>query len=119
MTTLASRCRAFTISTRCWVPTGRFSTRTSGSTARPYRLVEDDNAGLAVQSLHDLDALLGPDGKVLHEDVRVNGQAVSARELEHVLAGASPVEEAEDARPLHAEHDVLGDGEDRHQHEVD
>ena len=28
------------------------------------------------------------------------------------------VEEAEDARALHSEHDVLGDGEDRHEHEV-
>ena len=35
MTMLASRCRALTISTRCWMPTGRFSTRASGSMARP------------------------------------------------------------------------------------
>ncbi len=71
-----------------------------------------------MQGLHDLDALLDPDGQILHEGVRVDGEPVAARKLEHVLAGASPVEQAEHARALHTEHDVLGDGEDRHQHEV-
>ena len=71
-----------------------------------------------MQRLHDLDALLDPDRQVLHESVRVDGETVTARKLEHVLAGASAVEQAEHGCPFHPEHDVLGNGEDRHEHEV-
>src|SRR6202050_340795 len=37
ISTRASLTSALTISTRCWMPTGRFSTTASGSTSRPYR----------------------------------------------------------------------------------
>ncbi len=81
-------------------------------------LVEDDDARLAVQGLDDLNPLLDPHGQVLHEGVRVDGEPVAARELEHVLAGPPAVEQSEHSRTLHTQHDVLGDGEDGHQHEV-
>src|SRR5208283_1462498 len=81
-------------------------------------LVENDNARLAVQGLDDLDPLLDADGQVLHDRVRVDGEPVAARELEHVLAGLPAIEQSEHRRALHTQHDVLGDGEDRHQHEV-
>ena len=35
ISTVASLTSALTISTRCWMPTGRFSTSASGSTSRP------------------------------------------------------------------------------------
>ena len=51
------------------------------------RLVEHEDAGVAVERLQDLDALLGPDGHVLDDRVGVDGQAVALGQLAH-LAGA-------------------------------
>ena len=86
--TLASRSSALMISTRCCTPTGRSST----------------------------------------QGVGVDPQAEPLGQLEHLAARApvAPVEQAEagsrragpPAHRLAAERDVLGDGEDRHQHEV-
>jgi len=82
--------------------------------------------------------LLHPDRQVFHQGVGVDLQAEPLGELEHLAAGLAPVEQADrgqaerwDPEPaqvklgrgqpahrLGAERDVLGHGEDRHQHEV-
>ena len=59
-----------------------------------------------------------PTGDVLDAGVGIDLQAVALGQLQHVLAGPAAVEQAEAAYPLHPERDVLGDREDRDQHEV-
>ena len=51
MRTPALRVRAFRISTRCWIPTGRSSTRASGSTSSPNR--SESSRTLAAAALRD------------------------------------------------------------------
>ena len=84
------------------------------------RLVQDQQVDVAGERLDDLDPLLDADRQVLDHRVRVDRQAVPLGDLGDLAAGPPPVEEAGDAAAdlLGAEHDVLGDGEDRHQHEV-
>src|SRR5207249_8721985 len=82
------------------------------------RLVQDEDAGAAVQHLHDLDALLQSDGKLASASIGVERQAVLARHLLDVAPRLSTVVYAARDHGLTAEHDVLADREDRDQHEV-
>ncbi len=82
------------------------------------RLVQDQHAGLAQQRLDDLHPLLHADRQVLDQGVRVHLQPVPLGQLPDLAAGPPAVEQARAAGGLHAEHDVLRDGEHRHQHEV-
>ena len=75
-------------------------------------------SALAVERLEDLDALLGADGEVLHERVRVDRELEALRELADALLGLVVVEQQTVACRLLAEHDVLGDRHDRNEHEV-
>ena len=76
------------------------------------RLVEDEDLGVARERLDDLDALLHADGQLLDEGVGVDVEAEPVGDLAHLRAARVEVEPAA-ARLLVAEHDVLGDGEDR------
>ena len=80
-------------------------------------LVEHEHLRLPRQRLDDLHALLGADGEVLDDGVGVDVEVEAGGELADRAPGGGEVEEAEGAG-LVAEHDVLGDGERRHQHEV-
>ena len=82
------------------------------------RLVEDEDAGAAVQRLQDLDALLGADGDVLDRRVGIDGESVAVRQLVHAGARGREVEQAARPARLLPEHDVLGHGHHRHEHEV-
>ena len=83
------------------------------------RLVEDEDVGLAIQRLEDLDALPDADRQVLDEGIGVDLEAMALRDLDDPGSRGAPVERADrPAGVLHAEHDVLGDGEDRDEHEV-
>ena len=83
------------------------------------RLVEDEDVGLAIQRLEDLDALPDADREVLDERIGVDLEPVALRDLDDPGSRGATVERADrPARVLHAEHDVLGDGEDRDEHEV-
>ena len=78
-----------------------------------------EHLGVPHQGLDDLDALLHADRQVLHQGVGVHRQAEALRDLHDVPAGPPPVQPPE--RPpvvLGAQHHVLGDREDRDQHEV-
>ena len=59
-----------------------------------------------------------PTGSSSTSAVGVDREAVALGQLAHHLGGVRPVEDAAAAGVLAAEHDVLGDGEDRHEHEV-
>ena len=91
--TLASRSSALMISTRCCTPTGRSSTSASGSTCRPYRSESSARRGAPAP-------VEQPRAGRARDRSRPGTAGVPAR------------------APLVAERDVLGDGEDRHEHEV-
>src|SRR5690606_16438348 len=80
--------------------------------------VEDDDLGFAEQDLDDLDPLLETDRQVFDDGARIDLQPVLSRDLGHLLTGLSIVDPSQDIGRLHSEHHVLGDGEDRDQHEV-
>src|SRR5215471_4823693 len=88
-------------------------------------LVEDEHLRVAQQRFDDLDPLLHADRQLFHEGVGIHAQAEPFGEREDLTARLAPVEQAKRGqaeRPLayrlSAERDVLGHGEDRHQHEV-
>ncbi len=82
------------------------------------RLVEDQDLGVARERLDDLDPLLHADRQVLDDGVGVDVEAEPVGDLLDPLPGGVEVERPGEAGRLVAEHDVLGDGEDRDQHEV-
>ena len=82
------------------------------------RLVEDEDLGVAVERLEDLDALLPADRQGADLDVGVDLEAEPSSELHDPAIGLVPVEEDRVGHRLFAEDDVLGDGQDRDQHEV-
>ena len=77
-------------------------------------LVEDEDAGAAVQHLEDLDPLAVADAEVLHERVRVDVEPVAPGDVaDHGGRGR-----ADAVQLLGAEDDVLLDGEVVGEHEV-
>ena len=83
------------------------------------RLVEDEDVRLAVERLEDLDALLLADGDVLDPRAAGRRRARSARRSRGRAAPPrSMSSRTPDARRLLGEHDVLGDGHHRDEHEV-
>ena len=74
------------------------------------RLVEDQDARVAVERLEDLDPLLLADRELPDPRARVDGEPVALGELGDALLERAPVEH-EPAVALVAEDDVLGDGE--------
>ena len=81
------------------------------------RLVQHQQPRVAVQRLQDLGALLHADADVLHPRRRVDRQLVPDGQLLHAPLGLGHVEERA-LRRLGRQHDVLGHGHDRDQHEV-
>ena len=82
-------------------------------------LVEDQDVGAAVERLEDLDALADADRQILDQCVRIHLEAMALGDLDDPGPCRLAVKCPEGAlRVLDAEHDVLGDGEDRHEHEV-
>jgi len=81
------------------------------------RLVEDEDAGAAGEGLEDFHALADADGQVAHGGVGVDAQAVTRGQVAGEPPRAVLIEQAAPGR-LHAEHDVVGDGERVEQHEV-
>src|SRR3954447_23108138 len=82
------------------------------------RLVEDKDPGVPVQRLQDLDALLPADRQRPDLRLRIDLEAEATTELDDPPVRLVPVEEVAGGHRLVAQHDVLGDGEDRDQHEV-
>src|SRR5439155_26762548 len=81
------------------------------------RLVENQNAGAAVQRLEDLDALRLADGEL--RDALLDGYSQSAPLGQRAdLALRARAVEMNAARDLGAEHHVLRDGERWHEHEM-
>ena len=76
------------------------------------RLVEDQDARLAVERLEDLDPLLLADRELPDPRPRIDGDPVALAELGHALLDRARVEAERAAEvAVIAEHDVLGDGE--------
>ena len=83
------------------------------------RLVEDQDARLAVQRLQDLHALLLADRELPDPRARVDREAVAGRELRDPSLGSAGMKsERSPLAAVVAEHDVLGDGERLDQPEV-
>ena len=82
------------------------------------RLVEDEDPGLAVERLEDLDPLLPADRQGLDLGLGVDLEAEALAELDDPAVRLLAVEEDAVGHRLLAEEDVLGDGEHRHEHEV-
>ena len=81
-------------------------------------LVEDEDPGVAVERLEDLDPLLPADRQRADLGLGVDLEAEPPAELDDPPVGLVPVEEEAVGHRLLAEEDVLGDGQDRDQHEV-
>ena len=82
------------------------------------RLVEDEDPRVAVERLEDLDPLLPADRQRADLGVRVDLEAEPLAELDDPAVGLVAVEEDRVGHRLVAEEDVLGDGQDRDEHEV-
>ena len=80
-------------------------------------LVENQDLVVPVEHLQDLRPLLHAHGDVLHQRVRVHLQAVLLRQGQDLLPGLVLLQEAVAAR-LHAQDDIVQDGEALHQFEV-
>jgi hypothetical protein len=81
------------------------------------RLVEDQDLGAAVERLQDLHPLLHADRDVLDEGAGVDGEPEAVGDGAHARLGLTGVEERP-AAGLDRQHDVLGDGHHRDEHEV-
>ena len=82
------------------------------------RLVEDQDVGVPVERLHDLDALLLADADVLDERARLDREVERLRHVGDPLLRCRLVEQDAVLDRLSPEHDVLGDGHHRNEHEV-
>ena len=82
------------------------------------RFVEDEDLGVAVEGLEDLDPLLPADRQRADLDVGVDLEAEPLSELHDLAIGLFAVEEDRVGHRLLAEDDVLGDGQDGDEHEV-
>ena len=81
------------------------------------RLVQDEDARLAIERLQDLDALLLADGEPLDGALDIDRKAEALGERLHRLGGALAIQLQPGAR-LDAEHDVLGDREGGNEREM-
>ena len=82
------------------------------------RLVEDQNPGIAVERLEDLDPLLPADRQRADLDLGVDVEPEPLAELDDPAMGLVPIEEDRIGHRLLTKEDVVGDGEDRNQHEM-
>ena len=82
------------------------------------RLVEDEDPGIAVEGLEDLDPLLPADGEGTNLDLGIDLETEPPAELDDPTLRLAPVEEDPVGHRLLAEEDVLGHGQDGDQHEV-
>ena len=82
------------------------------------RFVEDEDLRVAVERLQDLDPLLPADRQRADLDLRVDFEAEPATEVDDALVGLLAIEETAADGGLLAEDDVLGDAQDRDEHEV-
>ena len=81
-------------------------------------LVEDEDAGIAVERLEDLDPLLLTDRQGVDPGVGIEVEAELLAERLDLAAGRLLVDEDRIRHRLLAEDDVLGDGQHRDEHEV-
>ena len=81
-------------------------------------LVEDQDVRGPVEGFQDLDPLLLADGDRLHSRAGVDCEVEGLRELGHPPVRGSVVEQDARVRRFCREHDVLGNGHHRNQHEV-
>ncbi len=81
-------------------------------------LVEDEDPRVPIERLEDLDALLPADRQRTDLGLGVHLEPETAAELDDTLVGLLAIEEERPGHRLVAEHDVLGDGQHRHQHEM-
>ena len=81
-------------------------------------LVQDEDVGVAIERLEDLDALLLADRDVLDAGARIDGEAVAVGDLLDAPLRLPHVEEHALARRLLGEDDVLGHRHHRDEHEV-
>jgi hypothetical protein len=81
------------------------------------RLIEDDQAGPAVERLHDLHALLLPDGELPDESLRLHPQAVFLGKLTDPGRNLFQIEKRLAGGSL-AQRDILGHRHGGDQHEV-
>jgi hypothetical protein len=81
------------------------------------RLVEDQDVGVAIKGLDELDPLLCPNRELTDDGIRVDIESIPAGELSHRTARLIDVEERA-AAALHTEDHVLGDRHDWDQLEV-
>ena len=83
------------------------------------RLVEDEDARLLVERLQDLDTLLLTEGELPDPCARIDCESVPQRQLrDSPLDHPRAKQESPTDRAVIAEHDVLRNGERRHEPEV-
>ena len=81
------------------------------------RLIENQEARATKECLENLDALRFAHGEVAHEPTDIHVEAKLLGDALHLELRARHVDRNA-ARRLAAQHDVFGDGERRHEHEV-
>ena len=82
------------------------------------RLVEDQDLGAPIERFQDLDALLLADRQAVDTCERIDREAVAQRKLGDARRDRPAIREQRRARRGLPEHQVLGDRERRHQHEI-
>ncbi len=78
--------------------------------------VEDQQPGVAIEQLENLDPLLHADGQVLHLRIRINGQMMLVAQAAQPPRSLTQVEHRTGVF-VQAEHGVLNHGKAPHQHE--
>ena len=82
------------------------------------RLVQDEDARVAIERLEDLDALLLADRQSRHLGVGIDVEAERGGQLADPATCLRPVKKSDSTHGLVAEDDVLRDSQHRNEHEV-
>jgi len=81
-------------------------------------LIEDKDSRITVERLEDLDPLLPAHRQPAHALVRINLEAESSTQLADLLCCSATIDEHRTGHRFQPELDVLGDSQNRYQHEV-
>ncbi len=98
-----------------WATSERMTSKrpsTSWGVSTAVGLIEDQDIGVAIQQLDDLNPLLNARPEVFDDRVRVHIESIAIRYLADAAGGDLAVQESESGASIPTQHHVFGDRED-------